>query len=75
MPRKPKDGTFARHEKVVAAVDLPGVPRGTPGKVMLKTGFTWDRYRVYFSNGVEVPWIERDQIVRPGDLGATADAG
>jgi hypothetical protein len=67
MPKKPKDGTFARHEKVVAAVDLPGVPAGTPGKIMLTAGFRWDRYRVRFDNGVEASWVERDQIVRARD--------
>ena len=71
MAKQPKDGTFARHEKVVAAVDLPGVPAGTRGKVMLKGGFSWDRYRVYFDNGAEVPWIERDQLMRPKDYEAS----
>ena len=42
-----------RHEKVRANVDLPGVPAGTPGKVLVVSGLTWVRYRVLFENGVE----------------------
>lgn len=66
------DGTppreFKRHEKVVAAVDLPGVPAGTRGRVMLRTGFSWIRYRVYFDNGVEMPWLDAEQLARPKDF-------
>lgn len=53
-----------RHEKVVAATDLPGVPAGTPGKVMLVNGFRWIRYRVRFDNGAELGPIDRDQLAR-----------
>ena len=41
-------------DKVVASVDLPGVPAGTKGKVLLTGGFNWMRYRVLFDNGVEL---------------------
>jgi hypothetical protein len=41
-------------QKVVATVDLDGVPKGTEGKVMLANGFNWKRYRVLFANGAEV---------------------
>ena len=30
-------------DKVTAKVDLPGVPEGTPGKVILANGFNWLR--------------------------------
>ncbi len=73
MPKKPTDGSFARHEKVVARVDLPGVPTGTHGRIMLKGGFRWDRYRVRFDNGVEASWVERDQIARTKDFEAATD--
>jgi hypothetical protein len=53
-----------RHEKVVAAVDLPGVPAGTPGKVFLASGVTWIRYRVRFANGVEIGTLDRSTLVR-----------
>lgn len=46
-----EDTTFHRHDRVVAAADLPGVPVGTPGKVLLVAGFTWIRYHVLFDNG------------------------
>ncbi|MFV0318727.1 MAG: hypothetical protein ACK5O2_17415 [Microthrixaceae bacterium] len=55
--------TFKAKEKVVAAVDLDEVPAGTSGKVMLRTGFTWIRYRVRFDNGVEVPWLDDRHLV------------
>jgi len=42
------------HDKVVATVDLPGVPAGTKGKVLLANGFNWLRYRVLFDNGAEL---------------------
>ena len=35
-------------------VDLPGVPAGTTGKVILANGFNWLRYRVRFDNGAEL---------------------
>lgn len=37
------DGAFKRHQKVVATEDLPGVPSGTPGRVILTHGLTWLR--------------------------------
>jgi len=70
MVSKPNDATFVAHQKVVAAQDLPGVPAGTRGKVMLRTGFSWIRYRVHFDNGVEIPWLEADQLVGPKDYEA-----
>lgn len=72
MASKSEDTPFASHDKVVAAEDLPGVPAGTKGKVMLRTGFSWIRYRVYFDNGVEVPWLERDQLASPKDFEAAS---
>ncbi len=38
---------------MAAAHDLPGVPAGTTGKVLLIGGFSWVRYRVRFDNGAE----------------------
>jgi hypothetical protein len=52
-----------RHQKVRAAVDLPGVPAGTKGKVTLVNGFeAWVRYRVIFENGVDRGQILREQL-------------
>jgi hypothetical protein len=67
--------TFKAHEKVVASVDLPGVPAGTRGKVMVRTGFSWIRYRVRFDNGVQVPWLDDRHLVSPdGWTGAAEPA-
>ncbi len=49
-------------DKVRTTVDLPGVPEGTEGKVILANGFNWQRYRVRF----EVDG--RDTAVELGDL-------
>ncbi len=57
-----------RHEKVRANVDLPGVPAGTPGKVLVVAGLTWMRYRVLFQNGVEHGLLDGRHLVRPKDF-------
>jgi hypothetical protein len=41
-------------DRVQTTVDLPSVPTGTAGKVLLANGFNWQRYRVLFVNGIEV---------------------
>ena len=56
-----------RHQKVVATVDLPGVPEGTLGKVRVANGFAWYRYWVYFENGVELGHVDHGNLVRAGD--------
>jgi hypothetical protein len=48
--------------KVVATRDLPGVPSGTTGKVMLANGFNWMRYRILFANGIELADLGGDDI-------------
>jgi hypothetical protein len=57
-----------RHEKVRANVDLPGVPAGTPGKVLVVSGVSWLRYRVLFENGVEHGLLDGRHLVRPKDF-------
>lgn len=54
-----------RHQKVVAARDLPGVPAGTPGVVLLVSGIRWIRYRVAFANGVERGSLHRSDLATP----------
>ena len=49
-------------DKVRATVDLPGVPAGTSGKIILANGFNWLRYRVRFENGAEVADLDGRQI-------------
>ena len=53
MERRITDSDFKRHQKIVAAEPLVGVPEGTPGKILYVAGYTWIRYRVLFENGVE----------------------
>jgi hypothetical protein len=62
MAKKRVDNELLFHDKVVAAVDLPGVPMGTPGKVTLKNGFRWKRYRVFFENGADIGSLDRSQL-------------
>jgi hypothetical protein len=46
------------HDRVVSTVDLPGVPAGTGGKVILANGFVWRRYRIRFDNGEELAHLD-----------------
>jgi hypothetical protein len=57
-----------RHDKVRANIDLPGVPAGTRGKVLQKTGVTWIRYRVLFDNGVEQGLLDGRHLVKPKEF-------
>ncbi|HUR77430.1 MAG TPA: hypothetical protein VMZ22_05750 [Acidimicrobiales bacterium] len=50
------------HDKVVAVADLPGVPNGTQGKVILANGMNWRRYRVLFENGHELGHLDGRHI-------------
>lgn len=52
------DTEYSRKDRVVAAQDLPGVPEGTPGTVVIVTGLSWIRYRVRFDNGVELNLLD-----------------
>ena len=56
---------FRRNEKVRTLDDLPGVPQGTEGKVLLVSGFTWTRYRVAFDNGYDLGSIDGSHLSRP----------
>ena len=60
-------------DKVVAAVDLLGVPAGTRGKVSLVNGFRWVRYRVYFDNGADLGSINRSDLVLAKDWTGISD--
>lgn len=53
-------------DKVTATADLPGVPSGMRGRVILANGFNWQRYRVLFDNGVEVGDLDNRQIAPTG---------
>lgn len=54
MARTSNDGTLREGTKVRASQDLPGVPAGTTGRVIVAYGLQWRRYRVWFDNGVDL---------------------
>jgi len=54
-------------ERVVATTDMPGVPEGTTGKVIVVEGLTWIRYWVRFDNGVVRGSLNRKLLARPGE--------
>ncbi len=61
-PKISTEKLFRRLQKVVAAVDLPGVPAGTFGKVWFVSGVTWIRYHVAFENGAEIANVDGAEI-------------
>lgn len=56
---------FRRNERVVAAYDLPGVPERTGGKIKMVSGFEWQRYWVFFDNGVQLGSLDGSALLRP----------
>lgn len=68
MPARIVSIELKRHDKVRANVDLPGVPAGTLGKVLVVSGVSWVRYRVLFENGVEHGLLDGRHLVRPKDF-------
>jgi hypothetical protein len=53
---------FRTKQTVYATADLPGVPKGTKGFVILPGGLSWHRYRVRFDNGVELGLIDEGKL-------------
>ncbi len=47
---------------------MPGVPVGTPGKVLQVGGVSWIRYRVLFENGIEHGLLDGRHIVAVKDF-------
>src|SRR6476659_190610 len=65
-------------ERVVVTMDLPGIPEGTTGKVIVVEGLTWIRYWVRFDNGVVRGSLNRKALARRREAGEdleTADEG
>lgn len=58
---------FRRKDEVIAAVDMPGIPAGTRGRVTMVSGLEWIRYWVRFENGVVRGSINRSKLARPGE--------
>ncbi len=50
----------------MTTVDLDGVVAGTEGKVILSNGFNWLRYRVLFSNGIEIGDLDHRHLAPIG---------
>jgi len=61
------DTEYSRKDRVVAAMDRPGVPEGTPGVIVMVTGLSWIRYRVRFDNGVELNLLDGRYLNRSQD--------
>jgi hypothetical protein len=54
-------------ERVMAAIDLPRVPKGTFGTVTMVSGLSWIRYWVRFDNGQRIGTLHRDKLVNEAD--------
>jgi hypothetical protein len=68
MARKEGRGEhLAMKERVVVTTDMPGVPEGTTGKVIVVEGLTWIRYWVRFDNGVVRGSLNRKLLARPSE--------
>jgi hypothetical protein len=53
-------------DRVVSTSEIEGVPIGTEGRVLLANGFNWQRYRVLFTNGVEIGDLDGRQLAATG---------
>lgn len=65
---KPHEGQIDLRigDRVVSLVDLPDVPAGTEGRVILANGFQWQRYWVRFTDGTEVSDLDHRHIAPVG---------
>ena len=66
--------TLAPKTRVVATVDMKGVPRGTTGKVIFVQGLSWIRYWVLFDNGIRVGTLDRSKLATLADWENRASA-
>ncbi len=66
MAEQAPGGAYRESDRVEAADDLPGVPKGTPGTVVMVTGLSWIRYRVQFDNGMEHSLLDGRYLERAG---------
>ena len=73
MAKRLAPDEFKRNETVKTLDALPGVPKGTGGRVYLVDGFAWTRYRVLFDNGVDVGSLDGSALARPRDFAAALD--
>jgi hypothetical protein len=73
MARKNDTPVFRKRQKVASTRDLPGVPAGTPGRVVLIGGYSWVRYRVAFANGVELGMLHAEDLTTVAEAEAKAE--
>ena len=73
MAKRLAPDEFKRNETVKTLDALPGVPKGTGGRVYLVDGFAWTRYRVLFANGIDVGSLDGSALARPRDYEAALD--
>ena len=59
---KKSSTAFRKNDQVVTTVELPGIPVGTKGKVLMVTGFEWERYNVNFENGRALGQIDPSKL-------------
>lgn len=59
---KKSSTAFRKNDQVVTTVELPGIPVGTKGKVLMVTGFEWERYHVNFENGRALGQIDPSKL-------------
>ena len=73
MAKRLAPDEFKRNETVKTLDALPGVPKGTGGRVYLVDGFAWTRYRVLFDNGIDVGSLDGSALARPRDYEAALE--
>ncbi len=73
MAKRLAPDEFKRNETVKTLDALPGVPKGTGGRVYLVDGFAWTRYRVLFDNGIDVGSLDGTTLARPRDFEAALE--
>ena len=73
MAKRLAPDEFKRNETVKTLDALPGVPKGTGGRVYLVDGFAWTRYRVLFDNGIDVGSLDGSTLARPRDYEAALE--
>jgi len=54
----PPEIDLTLRQRVTTKVDLPKVPAGSEGTVILADGFAWSRYSVLFDSGEEVGFLD-----------------
>jgi hypothetical protein len=62
-------------EVVFATEDLPAVPVGTRGKVVMVSGLRWTRYRVQFDNTISIGSLDRRVLARKSEWQNGQQAG